>query len=99
MREEQEHTDRHCKKEREIGKLDVVARELKNRVDKHDDELNSFRECLINLKLAQDAKPSWSAAILITLLASITSALAVYAVTLSDGEIIETPVRWVLWML
>ena len=96
---ERDRDKHYCRKEKELSRLDTSFSDLKDRVDKYDERFKSVEDCLISLKLAQDAKPSWSVAILITLLASITSALAVYAVTLSDGEIIETPVRWVLWML
>jgi len=89
-----------CVQERKLGAIEAELRAKGERIADLEKDTNHNRKCLIELKLKQDAKPTWAVTVIITFLVTISTALAVYIVTdMEEPDLVEETVDVVISLM
>lgn len=70
-----------CLQEKELGSMQSDIKMLKIYKDSTEKQLSQIRDCILEVKLKQDSKPSWGVAIAITVLTGMVIGLSVFLLT------------------
>lgn len=82
-----------CVQERKLGAIEAELRAKGERIADLEEENKYNKQCIVELKLKQDSKPTWAVTVIITFLVTISTALAVYVMTtMREAEILEESV-------